>query len=279
MDKCILCRRRYGPNHSCNKSLDGKNHWKFEILGREECTEEFNSLPEKERNLAYVNDSDDYNHKDTGTLGSEKGSEEDNADSHHSKLVSSIAGMLGQPAHSDITISVQNVMIPAHQFVLCSQSSRFEEACKEAISNGGSVLKCDEGTGAALWRVLEYLYTGDYSDILSNAQIQEDPELLKHLRVHMLAHAFLIRDLRKYALMRFKKHASNCWDSDVFTIGVHEIYQSHRQYSSPTRIAVARLAVEHAHDLITTETFNDLIRMGGNFVIEFVEHLLGKHKL
>ena len=49
------------------------------------------------------------------------------------------------------------------------QSAYFEKAFQESFAEGSSgELRFNDGSGAAHWRVLEYLYTGDYSDDISS---------------------------------------------------------------------------------------------------------------
>jgi hypothetical protein len=66
-------------------------------------------------------------------------------------------------------ILIHGVKLPVHKSIICTQSLYFENAFQEAFVEGSSgVLKFNDGSGAAYWRVLEYLYTGDYSDDLSD---------------------------------------------------------------------------------------------------------------
>lgn len=80
--------------------------------------------------------------------------------------------MFGQAAYADITFSIQGVLLPAHRFVICPQSIYLKEVCQKAFSSNQRTLKFENESGAAHWRVFEYLYTGGYSDYLGNAELR-----------------------------------------------------------------------------------------------------------
>ena len=76
--------------------------------------------------------------------------------------------MFNDTRYSDAAVIIHSKKLPVHKSVICTQSEYFEMAFQEAFIEGSSgVLTFDKGSGAAHWRVLEYLYTGDYSDDLS----------------------------------------------------------------------------------------------------------------
>ncbi|KAI1003694.1 hypothetical protein K3495_g4517 [Podosphaera aphanis] len=119
-----------------------------------------------------------------------------------------------------------------HRNVICTQSKYFETALQEGsqqFREGGTrSIVFKEGSGAAYWRVLEYLYTGDYSDSLSTAQFIEDPELIKDVRVHALADMFLIDNLKELAGTKLEKKLQN-HQADAYTTVVdcaREIYEN-----------------------------------------------------
>ncbi|KAI0992345.1 hypothetical protein K3495_g15841 [Podosphaera aphanis] len=49
-----------------------------------------------------------------------------------------------------------------------------------------------------------FLYTGDYADEVKHRSFDDDPELLKHVRVYFLAEMFLIHDLKVMAWYKFQ---------------------------------------------------------------------------
>ena len=77
--------------------------------------------------------------------------------------------MFNQAMASDATVFIQNVALPIHHLVVCLQSSYLSDALRKVLdSTGVRSLTFLEGSAIAHWRVFEYLYTGDYSDSLSN---------------------------------------------------------------------------------------------------------------
>ena len=84
-------------------------------------------------------------------------------------LLTKMPRMFNNEKYSDATVLIHDVTLHAHKSVICIQSAYFAKAFQEAFVEGNlGMITFDEGSGAAHWRVFEYLYTGDYSDDLSN---------------------------------------------------------------------------------------------------------------
>ena len=65
-------------------------------------------------------------------------------------------------------IRIHDITLPVHKSVICIQSQYFEKAFQKGLAEGISgVIQFTDGSGAAHWRVFEYLYTGNYSEDLS----------------------------------------------------------------------------------------------------------------
>jgi len=75
--------------------------------------------------------------------------------------------MFNDTKYSDATVLIHGITLPVHKSIICTQSAYFEKAFQEVFVEGTSgVLTFNDDSGAALWRIFEYLYTGDYSDEL-----------------------------------------------------------------------------------------------------------------
>jgi hypothetical protein len=76
--------------------------------------------------------------------------------------------------YSDAKIQVGDATVPAHRLVLCSQSEYFTNALEGGFSEGTQkVLTCPPHKEPAYMRMLQYLYTGNYSDEKSDLLDQE----------------------------------------------------------------------------------------------------------
>ncbi|KAF2193629.1 hypothetical protein K469DRAFT_239450 [Zopfia rhizophila CBS 207.26] len=191
------------------------------------------------------------------------------------KFLSGVASMFNEEKYSDTTVLIHGVTLHAHRLIICLQSPYFTKALKEAFVEGSTgAIEFQEGSGIAHWRVFEYLYTGNYSDSLSNKDFEEDPELCKDLRVYVLADMFFLEDLKALALEKFKRNLEDLWMSDSFPECVREVYKSTYERDHALRSVVVEVAATHAHDLGSNGIFKDLVYEGGDFVVDYFEKLL-----
>jgi hypothetical protein len=73
--------------------------------------------------------------------------------------------MFRKPEYSDATIHIYGVKLPVHKVILCTQCTMMRCLLNENVySEKPDVLTFDEGSGAAYWRLIEFIYTGGYSD-------------------------------------------------------------------------------------------------------------------
>ncbi|KAI0995926.1 hypothetical protein K3495_g12255 [Podosphaera aphanis] len=173
-----------------------------------------------------------------------------------------VAKLFNDPKYSDVTIQISDVIFFAHRNVICSQSKYFEAALQEGsqqfLEAGTRSIVFKEGSGAAYWRVLEYLYTGDYSDSLSTAQFIEDPELIKDVRVHALADMFLIDDLKELAETKLEKKLQNR-QADAYTIVVdcaREIYENTQKSDYKIRNMVVDCLIRFGQSRIDNRSYS-----------------------
>jgi hypothetical protein len=76
---------------------------------------------------------------------------------------------------SDITIYIHGKALPAHQLVVCIQSKFFDNAFRNFAEGETKTMNLDAATEGAYWRVFEYMYTGDYSEKLSDIETEGRP--------------------------------------------------------------------------------------------------------
>ena len=84
--------------------------------------------------------------------------------------------LFNSDSYSDLTIVAGNARFNAHQTILTLRTSFFETATKE--ENGFSeskdkVVTIRDHSSHAVWRVLKYCYTGDYSDASNDQTLGE----------------------------------------------------------------------------------------------------------
>ncbi|KAF2002433.1 hypothetical protein P154DRAFT_462410 [Amniculicola lignicola CBS 123094] len=189
------------------------------------------------------------------------------------KFMRDIAGLFNNTKYSDARILIRDVILPVHKSVICIQSEYFEKAFQESFIEGSSgELGFNEGSGAAHWRVLEYMYTGDYSDDLSS-NFEDDPPLLKDPRVYALADMFFLEDLKALSTIKMQKKLQTLWTCDSFPDCIREIYASTPNSDHAMRSAVIEVARVHVRELGKKAIFKDLIREGGEFAVDFFESI------
>ncbi|KAF9728662.1 hypothetical protein PMIN04_012955 [Paraphaeosphaeria minitans] len=189
-------------------------------------------------------------------------------------LLGNIASLFNDAKYSDATVQIYDTPLPVHKAIICIQSEYFEKAFQDKFVEGSSrTISFREGSGAAYWRVFEYLYTGDYLDELSTDRLEDDPELLRDTRVYALADMLLLGDLKALCVAKFKDKVRNLWNSDSFPDCVQEVYATTSHDDCNMRLAVLEVATAHARELRDKDIFTDLLREGGEFSVDYVNAL------
>ncbi|KAF3030363.1 Maltose acetyltransferase [Didymella heteroderae] len=119
---------------------------------------------------------------------------------------------------------VCNKILPVHKTIMCIQSAYFEKAFQEDFVEGISgVLTFNDNSATAYWRIFEYLYTGDYSDDLSN-DFDDDSALLRDPRVYALADMFFLDELKAISVSKLQQRLRNPRTCDMFSECIQEIF-------------------------------------------------------
>lgn len=190
------------------------------------------------------------------------------------KVMRSIASLFNNTKYSDAAVDIHDKRLPVHRSVICTQSEYFEKALQEAFAEGSSrVLKYHTGSGAAHWRVFEYLYTGDYSDDLSH-DFKDDPALLKEPRVYALADMFFLKDLKALATAKLKQKLEVLWADNSFPECIREVFATTPDGDHAMRSAVVEVAKMHMKELGKKDVFKDLIHEGGDFTVQYFESVI-----
>ncbi|QYT01610.1 BTB domain-containing protein [Trichoderma simmonsii] len=133
-----------------------------------------------------------------------------------------------------------------------------------------------EGSMHAHWRMFEYIYRGEYTldPAMPLDSIADDEDLLKDIRVYQLADYFQIESLKNYAFQNFKTRIQALWVSENLIDCIREVYELPSNVSYEMRIVVAKIARKHLVDLWDKKTFRNLIREGGQFVIDIMKDII-----
>ncbi|KAI0996793.1 hypothetical protein K3495_g11390 [Podosphaera aphanis] len=207
---------------------------------------------------------------------------------------SSNAKFFNNPEYSDVTIKIFDTDLFAHQIVICEQSEYFKRALQKGsqqfIEAETKTIEFKEGSGAAYWRVFEYLYFGYYSDELSTAGLKDfpdDPELLIDVRVYALADMFLIEGLKILSEVKFAKRLENCQLDAAFITCAREVYEHNRRADSEMRRVVTVNAVSKSKNVARSTWGKSLldrknmlrlksfIGEGGEFAQDYLVCILG----
>ncbi|KAI0996794.1 hypothetical protein K3495_g11389 [Podosphaera aphanis] len=199
------------------------------------------------------------------------------------------AKFFNNPKYSDVTIKIFDETLHAHQLVICDQSEYFDRTLQKGsqkiIEAGTKTLEFREGSGAAYWRALEYLYTGDYSDKISTTKLTDDPRLLIDVRVYALADKFSIEGLKTLSEIKFEKRIQDCQMDSAFITCVREVYKNTHSADSEMRHVVVEAITSKSKEM-AKDPFKDgfqqnifrfrlLIREGGDFAEEYMLQSIG----
>lgn len=151
--------------------------------------------------------------------------------------------MFNDVKYSDTTVCIYEVELPVQKLVICTQSEYFDKPFKERFIEGNSGrISFKEDSGAAYWRVFEYLYTGDYSEEMSTNKFEDDPKLITDIRVYVLADMFLLEDLKALSTLKLREKMKELWVSDSFPACFREIYASTSDCNCRMRSSVVEVA-------------------------------------
>jgi hypothetical protein len=181
---------------------------------------------------------------------------------------------------------------PAHRLVLGMRSPYFDDALQSKFKEGVThEFRFEQDSPHALWRVLQFMYTGDYADeascllpseglhlifpprfeISRLRQVGDDLELLRHPRVYALADMFRMEDLKSLAYGKFETQLQQHWISDTLVDCIREVYLTSTESGPPSiRKAVVKIASLHMKVLIQKWSFQELIREVGDFAVDLV---------
>ncbi|KAJ4328126.1 hypothetical protein N0V84_001497 [Fusarium piperis] len=168
------------------------------------------------------------------------------------------AGMAGVRENGDFTdfaIICEEEIINVHRVVISGKSSVFYRACLSKFSEATSrTYKIDDYPLAAVRRMVEYMYTGDYSDPDEGTTDEDDanklPVLFVHTALASLADKYDIEGLMALVTEKYAKALKDDPDVAKFLDSVPEIYSMPAEPSQPLRDAAVDFARREARTAI-----------------------------
>ncbi|KAI9733082.1 MAG: hypothetical protein M1834_003628 [Cirrosporium novae-zelandiae] len=198
-------------------------------------------------------------------------------DDHQTKLLEGISELFNSTQHSDLIIYIGKKELPAHALILAAQSEFFEKALKPGFKEEETkVFRFETGSEHAYWRVFNYLYTGDYSDEpCQDLEVDDDIELLKHVRVYELADFFFIDNLKELVRQKFESKLQTCWVSETLVDCISELYST-TPYGKDNAIkrVVLSMVYKNINELWSKRAFKDLVRSNGDFAADLINKVI-----
>ncbi|KAL7270311.1 hypothetical protein RUND412_006986 [Rhizina undulata] len=170
-------------------------------------------------------------------------------------------------------LSPNELKFPAHYAILNTRTKYFnvakERGFKEGVENE---FRFKENSTHALYRVLQYVYTRDYSAV--NNQLdddQDDRELIKHPRVYAIADLRNLSDLKDLCKVRFQEQLTAQWISDTFVDAVREVYSSTVDSDRKLRDLLATVAFQNIKNPYIKNDFKVLLKENVEFASDLIK--------
>ncbi|KAH0566487.1 hypothetical protein GP486_000105 [Trichoglossum hirsutum] len=194
-------------------------------------------------------------------------------DAHKTRFLEAIG------LYSDVTLYLgpQKVKFHAHYAILGARTNFFDVAKEAGFKESQeNVFRFEEFQVHAFYRLLQYIYTGDYSE--ENDQSydghEDDHELLKHVRVHALADFFNIPDLKELCASKFVNETDPYWNGNSFLDAITEVYSLPLTPRDPMRRAIIRITLDHIKELHEKSEFRELLRKYAELSAGVIEGML-----
>ncbi|KAI8648945.1 BTB/POZ domain containing protein [Fusarium sp. Ph1] len=191
----------------------------------------------------------------------------------HDSLAADIAKLFTSGQFADVTIHLgEEFVLSGHSCILATRSEYFNKALNSGLKEARSKeFRFSEGSVHAYWRVFQFIYTGDYCETTSaELSSPDDNELMLHFQVYMVAKYFLIDQLVDIALQRFESKSRSEWDSKLLTKCIQDVYDSTTEDDRQVRNVILDLTRRYQTSLRDESNFRDLLRQGGDFVLDLV---------
>ncbi|KAK2734826.1 hypothetical protein FQN55_002521 [Onygenales sp. PD_40] len=197
------------------------------------------------------------------------------------EFLTGFAKLFNSQLHSDVTLYLgpSKFKFHAHYAILSARTTFFDKAKAGEWEEG----KTDEfhfpgERPHALYRMLEYIYKGDYatgSRALDGTK--DDPDLLKHTRVFLLADYFDVKDLKELCAQKFAKQADWLWTSEEFIRSIRMVYSIPKSSGQCMRNEIYAVVQDRIEQLHEKENFRELLKECAEFAADVVDMVLDKY--
>ncbi|KAI5460405.1 BTB/POZ protein [Mariannaea sp. PMI_226] len=165
------------------------------------------------------------------------------------EIMSRIASARENGEFTDFSFTCQGQTIPVHRIIICTQSPVFHAACTGQFMEASSRTYClDSHSLSDVLRMVEYLYTGDYT--VDSDEVASDKSTTSILSLHAimfaLAHEYDISGLEYLAADKYSNSLETNSDFCTFLLSIPHVYDLTPSTSRGLRdraLAFARLKV------------------------------------
>ncbi|RMJ15470.1 hypothetical protein CDV36_004882 [Fusarium kuroshium] len=196
-----------------------------------------------------------------------------------SKSCSGISNVRENGDFTDFGILCGDERIDVHRVVISGRSPVLYRACTSRFSEATSrTYRIDDFPLAVVERMVEYMYTGNYSDPdesnTSGSDAEELPVLLLHTTMASLADKYDIEGLVALATKKYTEALKNDRDFEKFLDSVPEIYGMPAELSQPLRDAAVVFARREVREAVDSwkawSKFEEVVRDCPQFSKEFL---------
>ncbi|KAK2769932.1 hypothetical protein FQN53_005816 [Emmonsiellopsis sp. PD_33] len=196
------------------------------------------------------------------------------------EFLTGFAKLFNSQAHSDLTLYLgpSKFKFHAHYAILSARTCYFDKTKAQWKEGKTNEFHLTDECPHALYRMLEYIYKGDYAtDTRSLDGTKDDPDLVKHARVFLLADYFDVKGLRELCAQKFAKQAVWLWTTDQFIESIGEVYWIPKSSGQCMRKEIYTVVQAHIEQLHENEKFRELLNGCAEFAADVVDMVLKKY--
>ncbi|KAH1393365.1 hypothetical protein V6000_004593 [Aspergillus fumigatus] len=180
------------------------------------------------------------------------------------------------PKYSDLTIICNGEVFPAHRNIVCPQSMYFENACDGRFKESNGEVILEDRDPILVRKMLEFLYTGDYtfeapnakgsfesentSGEVSHTDLDQDLQVSQgetssahprtdqaffHAQMYAQGAYFQIEGLKMKAKEYFRESFMRFTDRESYTSAVLEVYGSTEDHDRGLRDLVVQMTTDN----------------------------------